>query len=155
MFILLDIDGVMVPATSWKPLDILNDGFYGFSSTATKNLQKIISETGASIILTTSHKSNYHINDWKNIFKSRGIETSINKLDDNINYAPRKDEILNWLTNHNIQKDFVIIDDDKSLHNLPASIKEKLVLTSPYIGLTDDNATAAIEILKSSKLSSV
>ena len=67
MLILLDIDGVMVPAKSWKRPEFLNDGFFAFSSDATSALQKIISETSADILLTTSHKSKYTIQEWKNV----------------------------------------------------------------------------------------
>lgn len=152
MLILLDIDGVMVPATSWKPSEILNDGFASFNSRAASNLQRIISETGASIVLTTSHKSSYSLEEWKNIFQNRGINVNgISKLDDNTSNLNRKDEILNWLKDKTIE-DYVIIDDDKSLNGLPMSIKEKLVLTSSLVGLNGDCADMAIELLKSSEL---
>lgn len=152
MLILLDIDGVMVPATSWKPSEILSDGFASFNSRASLNLQRIISETGASIVLTTSHKSSYSLEKWKNIFSLRGINvTNISKLDDNLSNLNRKDEILNWLKNR-VVENYVIIDDDKSLNGLPSQIKEKLVLTSSLIGLNVDCADMAIEVLKSSEL---
>ncbi|MGB7394157.1 MAG: HAD domain-containing protein [Pricia sp.] len=61
MLILLDIDGVMVPATSWKRPEFENDEFPKFSKRAILSLQKIISETGADILLTTSHKSSYNL----------------------------------------------------------------------------------------------
>jgi hypothetical protein len=97
MLILLDIDGVMLSASSWKPVEKLDDGFSNFSPRAVSNLQRIISETGASIILTTSHKSTYSLYQWHNIFKKRGINVSIlGKLDDNTTFLSRKEEILNW-----------------------------------------------------------
>ena len=64
MIILLDIDGVMVPASSWKTPEFLNDGFPNFSPRAINSLNKIISKTNASILLTTSHKSKYPIASW-------------------------------------------------------------------------------------------
>ena len=152
MLILLDIDGVMVPATSWKPSEIQNDGFTSFNSRAVSNLQRILSETGASIVLTTSHKSSYSLDEWKNIFNNRGITVSeITKLDDNLSNLDRKDEIINWLKERIIE-DYVIIDDDKSLNGLPLYIKEKLVLTSSLVGLNSDCADLAIKVLKSSEL---
>ncbi|MBS1660757.1 MAG: hypothetical protein JST68_06870 [Bacteroidetes bacterium] len=39
-YILLDIDGVMVPATSWKPLEFDMDGFYKFNYKAQKELDR-------------------------------------------------------------------------------------------------------------------
>jgi hypothetical protein len=148
MLIFLDIDGVMVPANSWKRPEFLNDGFPTFSHKATQALQKIISETSADIILTTSHKSTYSITEWYNIFNNRGINiNNINRLPGNSAFLNRNDEILNWFNYNNMPKNFVIIDDDRSLNALPKHLKDKLILTSPLIGLTNDLAIDAISIL--------
>lgn len=139
MLIFLDIDGVMVPAKSWKSPELLNDGFPAFSSKASSVLQSLISE-GTTVILTTSHKSNYTIDDWKDIFRKRGIDLKkIKTLDNNLANLSRKDEILNWFDSNNINETFVIIDDDKSLNSLPDFLKRNLILTSPLIGLTDEH----------------
>jgi hypothetical protein len=139
MIIFLDIDGVMVPAKGWKTPELLDDGFPAFSSKASKVLQSLISED-TTIMLTTSHKSNYTITEWKNIFKIRGVVVKkIKSLNENVSNLSRKDEILNWLSINPTNNDFVIIDDDKSLNALPAYLKKKLILTSPYIGLTEEH----------------
>ena len=151
MRILLDIYVVMVTTPSWKPAEIHSDGFPSFNSRAVSNLQKIISETGASIVLTSSHKSSYSVTEWKDLFNTRGINVPIEKLDDNVDKLNRKDEILNWLK-YNTLEDYVIIDDDNSLNDLPSDIKEKLVLTSSLIGLNDDKTNLALEVLKNSEL---
>jgi hypothetical protein len=150
MLILLDIDGVMVPANSWKKPEFLDDGFPVFNSRSVKALQKIISETDASLLLTTSHKSKYNISQWRNIFKSRGINAKhIHRLSSNSLHSSRKEEILNWyMAKHTRNEEFVIIDDDKLLNDLPGNIKSNLVLTSPSVGLTDELAENAISILK-------
>lgn len=153
MLILLDIDGVMVPASAWKRPEFLNDGFPVFSNRATEALQKIISETSATLLLTTSHKSNYSISEWNAIFKLRGITvTKIERLEGNSLNTNRKDEILNWFSSTNSKEKFVIIDDDKSLNALPSNLKEKLVLTSPLVGLNMDMAFDAIAILKQEEM---
>lgn len=153
MLILLDIDGVMVPASAWKRPEFLNDGFPAFNNRATEALQKIISETSATLLLTTSHKSNYSISEWNAIFKLRGITvTKIERLEENSLNTNRKDEILNWFSSTNSKEKFVIIDDDKSLNALPSNLKEKLVLTSPLVGLTMDMAFDAIAILKQEEM---
>jgi hypothetical protein len=150
MVILLDIDGVMVPANSWKKPEFHDDGFPMFDSRSVRALQKIISETGASLLLTTSHKSKYNIAQWRNIFKSRGIKAKhIHRLSSNSLHSSRKDEILDWYTAKHIpNEEFVIIDDDKLLNGLPTNIKNNLVLTSSSVGLTDELAENAISILK-------
>ena len=67
MLLLLDIDGVMIPAKSWKSPEFLDDGFPAFNKKAIASLQCIISED-VTVILTTSHKSNFSIEEWKNHF---------------------------------------------------------------------------------------
>jgi hypothetical protein len=135
--IFLDIDGVMVPAKSWKRPEFLNDGFPEFSSKAVNVLQKLISED-TTVMLTTSHKSRYSIEAWKCIFLKRGIQINkLKRLDEPAFGTSRKDEILNWFHLNNIAEDFVIIDDDKSLYDLPPFLKENLISTSPMIGLTE------------------
>jgi hypothetical protein len=142
MLFFLDIDGVMVPAKGWKSPEFLNDGFPAFSSKAIITLQNLISNED-TILLTTSHKAKFSIEEWKNIFKNRGINIeNIRALPENLNNLSRKDEIVNWFNVNSIDEDFVIIDDDKSLNELPDFIKENLVQTSPYIGLTEEHCEA-------------
>jgi hypothetical protein len=142
MLFFLDIDGVMVPAKGWKSPEFLNDGFPAFSSKAIITLQNLISNED-TILLTTSHKAKFSIEEWKSIFKNRGINIeNIRALPENLNNLSRKDEILNWFNVNSIDEDFVIIDDDKSLNELPDFIKENLVQTSPYIGLTEEHCEA-------------
>ncbi len=150
MLILLDIDGVMVPQKSWKPVEQLNDGFSKFSEKSIRSLNRIISETHASIILTSSHKSRYSVSKWRDIFKNRGINTSITLLDENTRNLNRKEEILNWLKNRHTNEDYIIIDDDKSLNALPSNIKKLCILTSPLIGL-DENSYDMTKIITKSQ----
>ncbi len=149
MLILLDIDGVMVPANSWKRPEILEDNFMNFSSQAIKALEKIISSTSADILLTTSHKDSFNLNQWKRIFERRNITINkIDKLPKNVNHLNRKGEILKWFYADNNNQNFVIIDDDKSLNSLPDFLKKKLIQTSATVGLTNFLADEAIRNLK-------
>lgn len=150
MLVLLDIDGVMVKAISWKPAELLSDGFAIFSIQATRSLLTIIQETNASIILTTSHKDRYSLEEWEAIFRNRGIDVTIDKLENNLSNLSRKDEVMRWVDKFHPDS-FVIIDDDKSLNDLPIYLKDRLVSTSSMIGLTDYDAFKAIEILNSSE----
>jgi hypothetical protein len=148
MLILLDIDGVMVPTTSWKPIEILSDGFANFSMKAVSNLQTIINSTGSNILLTTSHKSRYSKSEWEKIFKTRGIIANIDSLEPNDDNLNRKEEILRWFNKTSISESFVILDDDKSLNGLPENIKNKAIVTSGTLGLTSEEAEIAIDILR-------
>lgn len=147
MLLFLDIDGVMVPAKGWKSPELLNDGFPAFSSRATLVLQNLISEE-VTVILTTSHKSKFSMGEWKNIFRNRGIHIKkIKTLPENFNNLSRKDEIVNWFKANNVNEDFVIIDDDNFLNELPDFLKEHLIQTSPYVGLTEEHSEAIKSIL--------
>jgi hypothetical protein len=55
--------------------------------------------------------------------------------------------VLNWIKKNKGDDNFIIIDDDKSLNDLPFDIKRKLILTSPLIGLNENLAEKAIEAL--------
>ena len=154
MLIFLDIDGVMVPAKSWKKPELLNDGFAAFDTKAVAVLQNLIS-ANTTIVLTTSHKSRYTLEQWGEIFQMRGLaNVTFKSLEDNIDHLSRKDEVLNWFNLNPVNEPFVIIDDDKSLNDLPSFLKDKLILTSPLIGL-HDNHLKEIHAILSQKLEKV
>ena len=132
MKILLDIDGVMAPVKSWVLPNILEDGFIEFSKEAVDVLNNIITKD-CSILLTSSHKNNYSNDEWKSIFKKRGIDIEIEILETDKNLS-RIEEILSWKNENN--EEFLIIDDDKSLNDLPKFYKERLILTSSMLGLS-------------------
>jgi hypothetical protein len=147
MLVLLDIDGVMVPAQSWKTPPVLEDGFPAFSETAVRVLQSILSEQ-THLILTSSHKARFSIEEWVSIFERRGIRLhSMNILPDGHNTFSRKDEIIDWFFVNDIKEPFVILDDDKSLNDLPDQLKAHLVQTMAHLGLTDDHLSAIETIL--------
>ena len=133
MLIFLDIDGVMVPAASWKKTEQLEDGFATFSIASVQALNSLI-RPDTSIILTTSHRFRYSHDEWISIFQRRGIE--LKKLYCLNNGSNRKEEIVNWFNTNTISTDFIIIDDDKSLNDLPMNLKNHLILTTPLVGLT-------------------
>ena len=154
MLIFLDIDGVMVPAKSWQRPEILEDGFVAFSSKAVQVLKEVLSQnTNACIMLTTSHKSRFSHSEWIEIFQRRGLNVNqLNSLVENTELLSRKEEILNWFNINEIQEDFIIIDDDKSLNDLPKFFKDRLVLTSSLVGLNESH-WADIQDIVSTQLS--
>lgn len=147
MKILLDIDGVMIPARPWQTYQIGDDGFGMFSKFSIEGLNEIIeSSQNPEIILTTSHKQSFSMQEWESIFSSRGIvKTKISRLETNSLEVSRINEIESWyLQNQNEQ--FIIIDDDKGLNNLDHNMKEDhLVLTDATIGLNKLSVELAIK----------
>ena len=154
MLIFLDIDGVMAPAKSWQRPDILEDGFVDFSPKAVRVIQDILSQNADStIILTTSHKSRFSLSQWKIIFERRGLNVNkLESLNDNNDFQSRKVEILNWFDSNDIHEDFIIIDDEKSLNDLPKIYKDRLILTSSLVGLNESH-WADIQNIVSTQLS--
>lgn len=152
MLLYLDIDGVMVPANSWRRPEILEDGFPEFSSKAVESLDRIISKSSANIVLTTSHKHKYTLEEWSNIFRRRNIHVKkITRLPENTTHLSRKDELIRWFNEKHIKDNFIIIDDDKSLNALPKYLKDRLIQTSGSVGLTDYLADEALDMIEESK----
>ena len=147
-YILLDFDGVMIPSKPWKPVPLMSDGFYEFSSVSIRGLNRIVNDTGAEIILITSHKTSYPNSEWVKMFETRGIEGKVSRLDDSLIHSKRINEVSNWF-NLNLDSKFVILDDDKSLNDLPHIIKNHLVLCDSGVGLTEEKVELAIKILNS------
>ena len=149
MVLLLDIDGVMVAANSWRKLEILEDGFPAFTSLATKALNRILAEMQPGIILTTSHKHKYSTDQWIKLFQNRNIKLDeLSCLPENKTNLNRRDEIQHYLSKAQLNENFVIVDDDKSLNALPKKLKDRLVQTSSSVGLTDYLADEVIDKLK-------
>jgi hypothetical protein len=51
----------------------------------------------------------------------------------------RKDEIMQWFETHGMDSEFIILDDDKSLNELPAYFKKRVILTHAAVGLTAEH----------------
>ena len=152
MLLYLDIDGVMIPANSWRRPEMLEDGFPEFSLKAVRSLDRIISNSSANIVLTTSHKHKYTLKEWNTIFKRRNINVNkITRLPKNTNHLNRKDELIHWFDAKHLKDKFLIIDDDKSLNALPKFLKDRLIQTSGSVGLTDYLADEAINKIEKSK----
>jgi hypothetical protein len=148
--ILLDIDGVLVTTPGWKRVELLKDGFLEFNKRATDNLIKLLSSAATEIILTTSHRKNYSLPQWKDILEARGIPVNdLKKIDESeaLHTKSRADEIIDWIKMYGNGKNYVIIDDDSSLDNLPLRYKNKWVKTKPLIGLDDEATNKALHIL--------
>ncbi len=150
MKILLDIDGVMIPARSWQSHELASDGFGMFSKAAVEGLNRIIESTSnPEIILTSSHKHRFSLDTWKNIFSERGVHvSSLSRLSTDSISMPRLNEIRNWYM-LNQQDSFIVIDDEKRLNELDTDFKEDhLVLTNPTIGLNPLSTTEAIKKIR-------
>lgn len=100
MLLLLDIDGVMETSPAWKTPQFLADGFYQFNAVSEKNLKEIIHRFQPEIVLTTTHRVNYTLNAWLEIFRLREIEvhkiSKINEAQSPGEIKKRNIEIEEW-----------------------------------------------------------
>ena len=146
MKILLDIDGVMIPARPWQSYQLNTDGFGMFSKFSVEGLNRIIhSALNPEIILTTSHKHKFTLKKWESIFSNRGISNiKIDRLSTNSIDVSRFQEITMWYM-INQDEPFIILDDDKGLNKFDKDFKEEyLVLTKPTVDLNSMVADEAI-----------
>lgn len=151
MTILLDIDGVLETTPAWRRTESLSDGFMKFNEHALKNFSILYERTNAAIVLTTTHRIKYDLAQWKEIFKMRGLNfETISKLNDKTEISQLLDrgtEIKEWVESKGKNENYVIIDDDLSIHGLPDNIKERWVSTKPLIGFDKESLEKALLIL--------
>jgi hypothetical protein len=145
-YILLDLDGVMITTPPWEVYEPLHDGFLDFNTSASQELNYILKNSKANILLISSHRVNFTHAEWFFIFKRRGID-GFKKLE--ILPSEPSDKIKaveEWIYN-NSNTNYVIIDDDKRFFNLPKEIRERVVSTSFSMGLTKKDSLQALDVL--------
>ena len=152
VFVLLDIDGVMVTTPSWKIPDFLDDGFMKFNEKAVQNLAKLLSLQVCHLVITSTHRVNYNEAAWISILEKRALQpAALSKLNDESSLLPgitRCAEIQTWYEQHGSVAPSIIIDDDSSLHDLPPTLKEKWVQTAPLKGFDDTAFEKAVLLLQ-------
>ena len=130
---------------------LVADGFLKFNPNAANNLIKILARTNAAIVLTTTHRVNYSIDAWTQLFQARNIYASsiskINNLTTLGSMPDRATEVNDWVGRHGKMETFVVIDDDTSLNRLSQDIKDKIVFTKPLAGLDDEATEKVLAIL--------
>ena len=147
--IFLDVDGVLNSRN--KLIEIYNKtqkphsgNNFPFDEKCLENLKKLVEETNAKIVITSTwrkYESNMNILITK--FKTYDLDKHV------IGYTPildtkREEEIIEYLNNLDNNINFVIIDDIRDMGKL----NDKLVVTSPQTGFTEENMKIAIKILK-------
>ena len=164
--IFLDIDGVL--NTKWwytqmnrnTPKDKYG---YAFDPKAVANLKRIVEETGADIVISSSWKS-FGFSELEEMWTDRGLPGKLigitpNSVSDELLleadidsielFHIRGEEIKEWLTKHGKQvSHYAIIDD---MDNMLPEQQPHFVHTNPEVGITKEDAEKAIEILISSK----
>lgn len=155
--ILLDFDGVLNHVKS-KSRVTFEDGVYvGLDKNKLRNLAKIVQETDAKIVLTTTWRDHYEVGAYKqsnrvgkyvnNKFRDLGLKI-YDKIEDGKRFDRGKGA-KRWLDAHPEVTEYVAIDDEDMAYMLEwDTFKDHFVKTLwDGNGLTENCANAAIRIL--------
>ena len=160
--IFLDIDGVLNSGRWFAKIggEPDADGYgISFDPVAVDCLGRIISETGAEIVISSSWKW-LGLDTMRNMWKDRNLPGKIigitpNSVSDELLidadidsmelFHIRGEEIKEWLKKHGKRVcNYVIIDD---MDNMLPGQQSHFVQTNPEMGITEDDAEKAIAIL--------
>ena len=112
-----------------------------------RNLKRIIEETEADIVVSSSWKYMMSYQDFLNMWKDRGLPGFITDVTPNpVDRRKRGDEIDAWIEECKTECQYVIIDDleanNFNEHQIP-----RLLIVNPFFGLDEETAERAIQIL--------
>ena len=178
--IFLDIDGVMsheIWCSSEKPNigydklpyflkfeNLYRTAFRYLADDSMKNLNIIIEKTGANVVISSSHRVSYTIEELQRMFDIRGFKGKIVGKTPSLFFmglkgytksVPRGNEIKAWMeTNKNLinekmsKIDYVILDDDSDMLYWQ---RNNFIKINPYCGLNFKDTIQAIDILNKIK----
>jgi histidinol phosphatase-like enzyme len=138
--ILLDLDGVLIVHAPWRRAEFEDDGYNKFNKTCVENLNCILNATGYDIVLISARRTQVSIEQMNTYFKSRGVNKEIMAYvpdynsDESKPWKTRREEVELFLEEYN-PENYIIIDDDKSLFDAKAEIKERWIQTNLMTGL--------------------
>ena len=153
--IFLDFDGVM--DTAYYDHMLSKQGLPGndpygtvFDPTCVHNLRRIIDNTGADIVVSSSWKHFMTYKEFLEMWDARGLPGFVTDVTPIPNMRRnRGDEIDAWLNECNVECQYVIIDDldgsNFNEHQIP-----RLLVVNPFFGLDEDTAERAIYLLNNS-----
>lgn len=140
--IFLDVDGCLrthKSDTEWSVL--LNQPISfkvfdrKFSTKAVSNINYIHSITNCKLVISSTWRCNYTLEELRNIFKNNGIYVPI--IDKTIIGLNRGEEIEQWLDTHDVKKYAIIDDQIKDIVNILGS--KHIVHCDPLIGFEPES----------------
>jgi len=155
-----DFDGVLNSA-DWTarrggtPADWL-DRSRDLDPTAVARLNVIVEGTGAGVVISSSWRIMYPLDEIEKLLSDAGFRGEIVGVTpcyrsgswESGRYATRAEEIRAWLDEHPDVESFVILDDDGLGEKCgPSPLDSRLVRTNILHGLQPEHVEAAIEIL--------
>ena len=145
--IFLDVDGVL---NNKKTKSRSPDGWVGVSISLINRLKRIISETGAVTVLSSTWKHSSK-EDLSYLYSKLGSAKPIDRTYDPEDRDSRRGAGINdYLANHDVQQ-FVILDD-YSFDFRQQNLLQHFVLTDEKYGLQDKEVDLAIQVLNGNLL---
>lgn len=137
--IILDLDGVLITTVPWESDKMHEDGYSDFNPICVKNLNRILKDTGYDIVLSSARRKEVNRLVMNGYFKNRGVDKLIKEYVPNYDVEGekrlnRREEIEKFLDEHK-PKNYLIIDDDKSLSDASEEIKDNWIQTYLMTGL--------------------
>jgi len=147
----LDFDGVL-NSTTWVQNNVANgikfDIQKDLDKAAISNLNKIIEATSTKVVISSTWRLFFEVNELFDILKNHGFIGEVISRTPlaRFSYRPRGFEIQEWMDENSVLPEkIVIIDDDTDMQHL----KRRLVKINPTFGLTEKDVKKAIKLLKS------
>lgn len=154
--IFLDFDGVL----NSQEFHQQSQGGFGMAQIdprAAARLEKVVNATGAKIVISSSWRHIYNLNQIKGMLRKIGAPNAAQAVIDRtpVGEGNRGQEIQEWLEldpertrvnpAHEGVQAYVILDDT---NDMTPQQQANMVHTNPQFGLTDDDVMEAISILR-------
>ena len=147
--IFLDIDG---PLNTGRG-DYMNPELYGhhFDDEAVNNLRKLIEQSGADIVLSSSWR-HMGLTRIKELWREWGLPGKIlgctpGSWGEERTFGRRGEEIRKWLSDNATRPYSYVIIDDMGPEEAVDSQESHWITVNPHTGISKENVVKAIEIL--------
>ncbi len=145
----VDFDGVLNNAAMWfySPSFGMDNQADYLSKTLTPKLNPIIEATDCYIVISSSWRMQYSLDEIKQFLTINGFKYSnkIIGITPKDRYGKREFEISEWLISYKNFSNYAILDD--VAFNIETVHPNKFVKVNSDYGLTDENVIKIIEIL--------
>lgn len=136
--IILDLDGVLITTPIWKADEMDFDSYSAFNKKCVENFNQLTENLVCELWLSSTRRMNKTLQEFREIFINRNITKEIT------GFLPKGDYQISRLTeieaflSHERINNFLILDDDSSLHNLKQEDKKYWVQTSLLVGFNSE-----------------
>lgn len=146
-YLILDLDGVLITTPPWKADTLHEDGYSDFNPACVQHLNLLLERTNFELWLSSSRQKGKTIHEMNALFARRGIRQTIVGFVVEIHGKSRFESITAFMDDHP-EGEFLILDDDTSLHALDRERKSCWVHTSSLTGFTYEKLLEAITLIR-------